>query len=259
MRRRQDSGLEEHRVASSAERRGDGDDLPALQSTATTRRTRLDDRLHPAGRDSRVEDRLRMRLCLARALAPQPRVHRLPPDAVATRDVGGRSRLRRVPRAPPYTAVPRAPTPPAWRPPPLRTGSSTGRGHRAGPGREARCRPATGASVACVPEPRPRSVVQVPAPGCRLATGTSHCRYRFGWSGRRDSNPRPSRTPLSSHTAAGRWPGDTPPQSQSCSAARQQNLESADQRPRHLRAATPGVWPDSNKSAKPDRCSSVLR
>ena len=34
MRRRQDSGLEEHRVASSAERRGDGDDLPALQSTA---------------------------------------------------------------------------------------------------------------------------------------------------------------------------------------------------------------------------------
>ena len=70
-------------------------------------------------------------------------------------------------------AVPRAPTPPAWRPPPLRTGSSTGRGHRAGPGREARCRPATGASVACVPEPRPRSVVQVPAPGCRLATGTS--------------------------------------------------------------------------------------
>ncbi len=70
-------------------------------------------------------------------------------------------------------AVPRAPTPPAWRPPPLRTGSSTGRGHRAGPGRAARCRPATGASVACVPEPRPRSVVQVPAPGCRLATGTS--------------------------------------------------------------------------------------
>ena len=72
-----------------------------------------------------------------------------------------------------YTAVPRAPTPPAWRPPPLRTGSSTGRGPRAGPGRAARCRPATGASVACVPEPRPRSVVQVPAPGCRLATGTS--------------------------------------------------------------------------------------
>ena len=89
-------------------------------------------------------------------------------------------------------AVPRAPTPPAWRPPPLRTGSSTGRGHRAGPGRAARCRPATGASVACVPEPRPRSVVQVPAPGCRLATGTSHTPASVVWSGRRDSNPRPS-------------------------------------------------------------------
>ena len=123
-------------------------------------------------------------------VAPQPRVHRLPPDAVATRDVG--DARGSVEYLPPYTAVPRAPTPPAWRPPPLRTGSSTGRGHRAGPGRAARCRPATGASVACVPEPRPRSVVQ--GTGARVSPSYRDCTLRRvgDWSGRRDSNPRPS-------------------------------------------------------------------
>lgn len=36
------------------------------------------------------------------------------------------------------------------------------------------CRAGTGATVAQVPEPRPRSVRQVPEPRCPLSTGTAH-------------------------------------------------------------------------------------
>ena len=51
-----------------------------------------------------------------------------------------------------------------------------------------KCRAGTGASVAQVPEPRPKSVVQVPEPQCQACTGTAH-RTRQQRSGRRDSNP----------------------------------------------------------------------
>jgi hypothetical protein len=57
-------------------------------------------------------------------------------------------------------------------------------------GRMARCRPATGASVAQLPEPGPESVMRVPEPGCRAVADLVHSELDFLQRPRKDSNLR---------------------------------------------------------------------